>query len=246
MKTYICENCGKEHDGSYGSGRFCSKKCRGAFTAKMPRKHKRNEMKHCPYCNEQIFGRNALLRHKHEKHPEMMGNGRAWNKGRTKETDLRIAKMSQTYKDHIKDGSIKVWCAGKTLSEEMKQKISESMKKAHAEGRAHNIGESRWNNEPSYPEQWFMKVIANEFNDKEYVREYPFHLFSLDFAWLHKKKCIEIDGDQHQRFDDYAKRDARKNAKLKEEGWQVLRLIWKDVYAEPKKFIKLAKDFIDS
>ena len=27
---YICENprCGKEHDGSYGSGRFCSKKCR--------------------------------------------------------------------------------------------------------------------------------------------------------------------------------------------------------------------------
>ena len=23
----ICENCGKEHDGSYGSGRFCSKYC---------------------------------------------------------------------------------------------------------------------------------------------------------------------------------------------------------------------------
>lgn len=49
---YVCEYCGKEHDGSYGSGRFCSKKCRGAFTAKMPRKHKRNEMYCCPYCNE--------------------------------------------------------------------------------------------------------------------------------------------------------------------------------------------------
>ena len=23
----FCERCGKEHDGSYGSGRFCSKKC---------------------------------------------------------------------------------------------------------------------------------------------------------------------------------------------------------------------------
>lgn len=22
-----CENCGKEHDGSYGSGRFCCKSC---------------------------------------------------------------------------------------------------------------------------------------------------------------------------------------------------------------------------
>lgn len=47
-------------------------------------------------------------------------------------------------------------------------------------------------------------------------------------------------------FVDYAKRDALKDAKLKEEGWQVLRLIWKDVYAEPKKFIKIAKEFIDS
>ena len=69
------------------------------------------------------------------------------------------------------------------------------MKKAHAEGRAHNIGESRWNNKPSYPEKWFMEVIANEFNDKNYVREHPFHKYSLDFAWLDKKKCIELDGD---------------------------------------------------
>ena len=52
MKNYICEYCGKEHDGSYGSGRFCSKHCRGAFTAKMSKKHKRNEMQICPYCNE--------------------------------------------------------------------------------------------------------------------------------------------------------------------------------------------------
>jgi len=30
----ICENCGKEHDGSYGSGRFCSKECARAFSTK--------------------------------------------------------------------------------------------------------------------------------------------------------------------------------------------------------------------
>ena len=34
MKTYICENCGNEHDGSYGSGRFCSKHCRCSFNGK--------------------------------------------------------------------------------------------------------------------------------------------------------------------------------------------------------------------
>lgn len=30
----ICENCGKEHDGSYGSGRFCSKFCSVSYTNK--------------------------------------------------------------------------------------------------------------------------------------------------------------------------------------------------------------------
>lgn len=30
----ICENCGKEHDGSYGSGRFCCSSCRVSFTNK--------------------------------------------------------------------------------------------------------------------------------------------------------------------------------------------------------------------
>lgn len=30
----ICENCGKLHDGSYGSGRFCSKFCAHSYVAK--------------------------------------------------------------------------------------------------------------------------------------------------------------------------------------------------------------------
>lgn len=29
-----CENCGHEHDGSYGSGRFCSQKCARGFSTK--------------------------------------------------------------------------------------------------------------------------------------------------------------------------------------------------------------------
>jgi len=34
----ICENCNKEHDGSYGSGRFCSCKCARGFSTKTKRK----------------------------------------------------------------------------------------------------------------------------------------------------------------------------------------------------------------
>ena len=34
----ICENCNQEHDGSYGSGRFCSQRCAKAFSTKYNRK----------------------------------------------------------------------------------------------------------------------------------------------------------------------------------------------------------------
>ena len=34
----ICENCRKEHDGSYASGRFCGKECAKGFSTKSNRK----------------------------------------------------------------------------------------------------------------------------------------------------------------------------------------------------------------
>lgn len=44
----ICENCGKEHDGSYGSGRFCSKKCRMQWIG---RKSYETAVKNGTYCS---------------------------------------------------------------------------------------------------------------------------------------------------------------------------------------------------
>ena len=239
----ICEQCGNEHDGSYGSGRFCSKLCRDKYSgaARKGQPRKRKEPWHCDQCDQVFETRAKLYEHKHKEHDVK----KAWNKGLTKDTDPRIKQIAENYVNGIKSGRIKVWCKGKHLSEEIRNSISKSMKKAHAEGRAHNIGESRWNNEPSYPEQWFMKVIENEFDDKQYEREYPFHGFSLDFAWISKQRCIEIDGEQHQRFDEYKERDKRKDKCLKDANWKVLRLVWKDVYANPKYWIQIAKNFID-
>lgn len=136
---------------------------------------------------------------------------------------------------------------GKKHTEEQKRKISESMKKAHSEGRAHNIGECRWNNEPSYPERWFMNVLKNEFGlekDKDYKMELPFHKFSLDFAWPDKKICIEIDGEQHERFQEQKDRDIEKDKLLKEEGWKELRKSWKDIFNSPRSFIEEVKNIL--
>ena len=119
------------------------------------------------------------------------------------------------------------------------------MKKAHAEGRAWNIGMSRWNNESSYPEKFIIKVIANEFTDKNYIHEFPQGIYSIDFAWPAKKKAIEIDGQQHERFEEYRLRDKRKDKFLFENGWKVLRLKWTDILHDTKQRIQEMKNFID-
>lgn len=253
-----CENpkCGKEHDGSYGSGRFCSNHCRCAFNASKA-KHGTSKSKiahsklrasygtwKCSKCNEIFETRRKLQDHRKEVHPELVGH--SWNKGLTKETDDRILFQSNKRNDGYKSGRIKPAFKGKHHSIETKQRLSISMKKAHAEGRAHNIGECRWNNEPSWPEKWFMQVIENEFEDKNYEREFPFHRFSLDFVWKHKKCVIEIDGKQHFEDPLQKERDLEKDRLLKEEGWRELRLDWRWVCNHTKEAVKLAKDFLNA
>lgn len=129
-------------------------------------------------------------------------------------------------------------------SKEINKKISESMKTAHREGRAWNIGKSRWNNTPSYPETFFIKAIDNHFLDKNFTTEFPIGIYSADFCWPHLKKVVEIDGDQHQRFEEYRLRDERKDAFLVSQGYQILRIVWKEMYSDPKRKIQEAYDFI--
>jgi len=133
---------------------------------------------------------------------------------------------------------------GKLHSENTRKNLSEKMKLAHKEGRAWNIGKSRWNNKKSYPEEFFEKCILNEFEDKNYKTEYPLDIYSLDFAWPHKKKAIEIDGEQHIRYKEYQDRDKKKDQKGEELGWCILRIEWKTFYSNTKEVLGLANKFI--
>lgn len=206
----------------------------------------------CTYCEKICKNENSLRNHQRlcklnpnrqessfKKHHEeiRLGNRLSWNSG-LDISDPRIANVGK---------AISLATKGKTgylPSLDQKLKTSQSMKKAHSEGRAWNIGKSRWNNKKSYPEEFFTKVISNEFNDKNYVSEYSLGVFALDFAWIDKRLCIEIDGDQHQRFQEYKDRDARKDKFIADSGWKVLRIEWKKMYNDPKTWIKIANDFI--
>ena len=72
-KVYICENCRKEHEGSYGSGRFCSKSCCSSYCLSLGRHNPRPNRKFkgkggwkCPYCNEVFESRRKLQDHQKE------------------------------------------------------------------------------------------------------------------------------------------------------------------------------------
>lgn len=134
MKTYICENCSKEHDGSYGSGRFCSKSCRMSFISKqsvnkhVPHKNKRSNVGtwKCRFCNNIIFNtKHELYEHYHLVHKDELKR-KSWNKGKTKETDIRLKTAAKTLHDKYKSGELVPSFFGKHHTDETRKKQSKS------------------------------------------------------------------------------------------------------------------------
>lgn len=192
----------------------------------------------CPICHQIFMSRSQLRKHVIEKGHQNYQN--AYTKA--KELGLPKPTISDDTRHKLGNGQ-----RGISRSDEIKEKISKSMKKAHAEGRAYNIGKRHWFSLPSYPEEWFIKMMKKEFNlelGKDYVREYNFYKFRLDFAWPERKICVEIDGEQHHRDVAQQRRDKEKDALLKQDGWSELRKDWIDIFNNPKLFISEVKKFI--
>lgn len=142
-QKYICEKCGKEHDGSYGSGRFCSEHCRRVWSGKHAAhngNHKCNFPKkkkskfgtwYCKFCDQIFETSHQLWKHKHECHQELLngphGKGQiAWNKGLTSKTNDSLKKVSQKLCKKYESGEIIPVFKGKHHSDISKKKMSES------------------------------------------------------------------------------------------------------------------------
>lgn len=209
----------------------------------------------CKFCNKECLNSNSHRNHERlcpknpdRKYVSYTKGKPSWNKGLTKDTDERLKQKSEKLSQRYKNGELKAPQTGKPVSEETKKKISESMKKAQKEGRAYNIGQSRWNNVHSMPEKWLITVLKNNFNQIEnidYKTEMPFYRYALDFAWPEKRLCIEIDGKQHLYDEKQIERDIEKDRLLKEDGWKELRLKWGYVVAKKEEAIKLITDFLN-
>lgn len=133
---------------------------------------------------------------------------------------------------------------GRKMSEDFKKKHSKIMKERHKNGIAPTLSQLRRKEKPSYPEQWLINVIKNENIDTNYIREYKFYTFSLDFYWPNKKKVIEMDGRLHKISEYQIDCDKRKDELLKKEGYEELRIDWEYCCNHPKEIINQIKTFI--
>ena len=137
---FKCENpdCGKEHDGTYGSGRFCSIECGRHYGAIMSAKSAiKNGNKHCPTnfkpqraptgtWNCKICGivfETRALRNIHNKqvHPDLRPGcltGHAWNHGLTKETCTSIANAAPKISAKVKQAVVEGRCTGRGATPE--------------------------------------------------------------------------------------------------------------------------------
>ena len=105
-------------------------------------------------------------------------------------------------------------------SEKTKQKISISRKKFLEENPDKIPYLLNHSSRPSYPERYFKKILT------KLEPEYKVLSYSLDFADPHKKIDIEIDGEQHYTDPKIIKHDKKRNKRLKELGWKIIRIRW--------------------
>ena len=219
---FKCENpdCGKEHDGSYGSGRFCSEHCRRVYSGKRvningnqkcnfntnvrskPRRAPYGTWK-CKYCGLIFETKNELQQHIWNNHQEKYGpHGKgqtSWNKSLTANTDYRIQKSINTLKNNYKFGKIIPSFKNKKHSIETREKISLFISKRNEQIQGGNGGRK--------DVKWFK---VKNLNGIEYTVRGSWELNvakrlnELGILWLKNKRISYIvDGITKQYNPDF-------------------------------------------
>lgn len=115
-------------------------------------------------------------------------------------------------------------------SDETKQKISLARRK-YLEENPDKIPYklNHYSNGRSYPEIYWKGILDS--HGISYMEQYPVGMYSLDFAIIHLKIDLEIDGDQHYLDPRIVESDKRRTEYLSNLGWETIRVKWSDFQA---------------
>lgn len=197
--------------------KFCGRACKNANSL-------RNHERLCklnPECDEHS------LKVLSENRNKWNACHTAWNKGKTKETDERVAKYAETKRVNHQ-GENSNWF-GRKHSDETKAKIAAKQKENYCGiSRYATVREHR----KSYAERYFDKIFTSA------TKQYHVDRFFLDYAWPETKVYIEVDGEQHYTESGIA-HDKERNDVLAKLGWTCLKRIRWSEYQKLSKNDKL-------
>lgn len=194
-----CENCGNEHDGSYGSGRFCSVKCARGFSTKEKR---------------------SLINEKISTTINGSGNNTVKKICLNCKEKFEVPFNKRNQKCCSKTCSISYSNKIKWKDKDYKNKMSNLAKERHINNE--NFGwQTRKKFSMSYPE-----IIADKKLKElgiDFIHDHKVGKYFIDFAIINKKIAIEIDGQQHN-LPDRKKSDNKKDNFLKLNNWKIFRI----------------------
>lgn len=208
----------------------------------------------CRYCGKECKHKNSLTQHelRCKENPNKIKSGfEIYNdRGHIGYNQYTKAKKLGLPKPQLSKQArlilSKNW-KGKHLTDEIKQKISNSCKEYYLNN-PDKIPYKLWHSSDiSYPEQYFMDVFKNENINLKYHLQVG--LYELDFYNEENKKYVEIDGSTHYK-ENVKAIDKRKDDYLNSLGWHGIRIKWDEFkklsYEEKHKIIIDIKTFVEN
>lgn len=194
--NYVCENCGKPHNGLFATGRFCCRKCSNSFSLKQKRNERYAKVREtfakrriffervCDYCQKPFF------------------------------------TMKESQRFCSAECSKSAPKSEKTLTK-MSNAARRNAIRRHQKGDTNFGWQTRKGS--SYPERYFESVFKRR--NIVFERERKFGRWFADFVFEKEKLIIEIDGRQHQK-PERIESDKRKDAYISSLGYKVIRVPW--------------------
>lgn len=214
-----CEKCGKEHDGSYGSGRFCSSKCARSYSTSLNREE----------VNKKIsigLRESDKVNHSYAEY-------------------LKNPKTCKICGKILQQRNITSYCINCIrYSSELANYRSSIGKNASARVKNRKYWFTR--DKKSYAEKFWIEVLNN--NNISYKHNYPVKVesanrhFYLDFYIIKNNKMIdlEIDGKQHE-YEDRKAHDIARDKYLKKQNYLVYRIKWNEINSDSGKILMKSK-----
>lgn len=170
----------------------------------------------CPICNKEV---KSIKMH----HWKVHGGGKHHNPKRGKPGGNQFTTGMRAGRSEETKLKISVSSKGRKHSEQTKQKLSDIRKKYLEKNPDKVPYLLNHTSKISYPEQYFLECLS-DIKDKEF--QYHVFRYKLDFANVAEKLYLEIDGEQHYVDKRIVEHDIKRTAKLKELGWEGVRIRW--------------------